>query len=134
MLTSRAKAHAIPQTRPEKLKKSPAPLFHAASKDARQGLRAAYGLFLAAFREAAERLKAGDRLGSAPQIGQLATWESCGRRSGEDEGVGSSDFLLHSHGTYSARSAVRCMPLFGCGVLMTPSSHISAASESALYG
>ncbi len=38
-----------PQARPEKLKKSPAPLFHAASKDARQGLRAAYGLFPAAF-------------------------------------------------------------------------------------
>jgi REP element-mobilizing transposase RayT len=55
-----------PQTRPEKLKKSPAPLFHAASKDARQGLRAAYGLFLAAFREAAERLKAGDRLARFP--------------------------------------------------------------------
>src|SRR5687767_6732984 len=43
-----------PQTRPEKLKKSPAPLFHAASKEARQGLRAAYSLFLAAFREGAE--------------------------------------------------------------------------------
>jgi REP element-mobilizing transposase RayT len=55
-----------PQTRPEKLKKSPAPLFHAASKEARQGLRAAYGLFLAAFREAAERLKAGDRLARFP--------------------------------------------------------------------
>ncbi|MFL6198410.1 MAG: transposase, partial [Thermoanaerobaculia bacterium] len=55
-----------PQTRPEKLKKSPAPLFHAASKDARQGLRAAYGLFLAAFREAAKRLKAGDRLARFP--------------------------------------------------------------------
>jgi REP element-mobilizing transposase RayT len=55
-----------PQTRPEKLKKSPAPLFHAASKDARQGLRAAYGLFLGAFREAAQRLKAGDRLARFP--------------------------------------------------------------------
>ena len=55
-----------PQTRPKKLKKSPAPLFHAASKEARQGLRAAYGLFLGAFREAAERLKAGDRLARFP--------------------------------------------------------------------
>lgn len=55
-----------PHTRPKKLKKSPAPLFHAASKEARQGLRAAYGLFLAAFREAAERLKAGDRLARFP--------------------------------------------------------------------
>lgn len=30
-----------PHTRPEKIKKSPAPLFHAASKAARQGLRCA---------------------------------------------------------------------------------------------
>jgi REP element-mobilizing transposase RayT len=55
-----------PHTRPEKLKKSPAPRFHAASKEVRLGLRAAYGLFLAAFREAAERLKAGDRLARFP--------------------------------------------------------------------
>ena len=41
-------------------KKSPAPRFHAATKAAREALRQAYGLFLAAFREAAERLKAGD--------------------------------------------------------------------------
>jgi REP element-mobilizing transposase RayT len=55
-----------PHTRPKKLKKSPAPLFHAASKNARQALRAAYGLFLSAFREAADRLKAGDRLARFP--------------------------------------------------------------------
>jgi len=55
-----------PHTRPEKIKKSPAPLFHAASKAARQALREAYGTFLAAFREAAERLKAGDRLARFP--------------------------------------------------------------------
>lgn len=55
-----------PDTRPEKLKKSPAPRFHAATKDARQVLRAAYGIFVAAFREAAERLKAGDRLAKFP--------------------------------------------------------------------
>ncbi len=52
--------------RPAKLKKSPAPLFHAASKASRQGPRAADGLFLVAFREAAERLKAGDRLARFP--------------------------------------------------------------------
>jgi hypothetical protein len=45
--------------------------FHAASKAARNGLREMYGLFLAAFRDAAEQLKAGDRsarfpLGSFP--------------------------------------------------------------------
>jgi len=50
-----------PHTCPNKSKKSPAPRFHAATKAARETLRKAYGLFLAAFREAAERLKGGDR-------------------------------------------------------------------------
>ena len=52
-----------PHTCPNKTKRSPAPRFHAASKAAREAFRNTYGLFLAAFREAAERLKAGDRLG-----------------------------------------------------------------------
>ena len=55
-----------PHTCPDKAKKSPAPLFHAATKAAREALRSAYGFFLAAFREAAERLKAGDRLARFP--------------------------------------------------------------------
>ncbi|HWM90395.1 MAG TPA: transposase [Thermoanaerobaculia bacterium] len=55
-----------PHTCPEKTSKSPAPLFHAATKAARQELRKAYGYFLAAYREAAERLKAGDRLARFP--------------------------------------------------------------------
>ena len=55
-----------PHTCPNKAKKSPAPRFHAASKAAREALRKAYGLFLAAFREAAERLKAGDRTAKFP--------------------------------------------------------------------
>ena len=55
-----------PHTQPNQTKKSPCPLFHAASKAARQGLREAYGRFLAAFREAAEKLKAGDRLARFP--------------------------------------------------------------------
>ncbi len=60
-----------PHTRPNKTKKSPAPRFHAASKAIREGLREAYSLFLAAFRDAADLLKAGDRsarfpLGSFP--------------------------------------------------------------------
>ena len=50
-----------PHTCPNKSKKSPAPRFHAATKAAREALRNAYGLFLAAFREAAEKLRAGDR-------------------------------------------------------------------------
>ncbi|HET9227321.1 MAG TPA: hypothetical protein VFR31_11685 [Thermoanaerobaculia bacterium] len=55
-----------PHTCPNKTKKSPAPRFHAASKAAREAFRNAYGFFLAAFREAAERLKSGDRLARFP--------------------------------------------------------------------
>jgi hypothetical protein len=55
-----------PLTRPNKTKKSPAPRFHAATKAIRDGLREAYGLFLAAFRDAAEQLKAGDRSAKFP--------------------------------------------------------------------
>ena len=42
------------------LKTSPAPLFHAATRRIRERLREAYALFVAAFREAAERLRAGE--------------------------------------------------------------------------
>jgi hypothetical protein len=60
-----------PHHRPAKTKKSPAPLFHAATKRVRDDLLNTYYAFVAAFREAAERLKAGDRnagfpLGSFP--------------------------------------------------------------------
>lgn len=55
-----------PHTQPNKTKKSPAPRFHAATKAIRDGLREAYGLFLAAFRDAAELLKAGDRMAKFP--------------------------------------------------------------------
>jgi hypothetical protein len=55
-----------PHTQPNKTKKSAAPRFHAASKAIRNGLREAYGLFLAAFRDAAELLKAGDRMARFP--------------------------------------------------------------------
>jgi len=48
-----------PHDQPQRSKKSPVPLFHAASKRVRDDFRAAYYAFVAAFREAAERLKAG---------------------------------------------------------------------------
>jgi hypothetical protein len=48
-------------TRPKKIKKSPAPFFHALRKKVRKALWEAYGVFLAAYREAAERWRAGDR-------------------------------------------------------------------------
>jgi len=60
-----------PHTRPSRAKKSPAPLIHAATKAMRQGFWVAYSAFVAAFRDAAELLKGGDRsarfpLGSFP--------------------------------------------------------------------
>jgi hypothetical protein len=55
-----------PQGVPNKTKKSPAPLFHAATREAREAFREAYWTFVAAFREAAEKLKAGDRLARFP--------------------------------------------------------------------
>jgi hypothetical protein len=46
---------------PKKTKKSPAPAFHAASKAMRRELWNAYSLFVAAYRDAAEKLRAGIR-------------------------------------------------------------------------
>ena len=50
-----------PETRPRKIKKSPAPFCHALRKTVRKALWEAYGFFVAAYREAAEKLRAGDR-------------------------------------------------------------------------
>jgi hypothetical protein len=50
-----------PLQRPKKIKKSPAPAFHAASKAVRRELWDAYALFVAAYRAAAEKLRAGLR-------------------------------------------------------------------------
>ena len=48
-----------PHTRPNETRKSPAPAFHAASKKARKRFWEEYSAFVAAFREAAEKLKEG---------------------------------------------------------------------------
>ena len=56
-----------PDTIPPRSKKSPAPLFLAASKRVRDDLRNAYYSFLAAFREAADELKAGNRNALFPE-------------------------------------------------------------------
>jgi REP element-mobilizing transposase RayT len=50
-----------PETRPKKIKKSPAPFCHALRKTVRKALWETYGFFVAAYREAAEKLRAGDR-------------------------------------------------------------------------
>ena len=55
-----------PHSRPNQTKKSPAPFYHAATKAAREAFWEAYSAFVASFREAAERLKAGDRTARFP--------------------------------------------------------------------
>jgi hypothetical protein len=50
-----------PHTRPNQLKKSPAPRFHAYAAAVHKSLRDAYSAFAAAFRAAAEKLRGGDR-------------------------------------------------------------------------
>ena len=60
-----------PLDRPKRSKKSPAPLFHAASKAVRRELYAFYAEFVAAYRQASEKFRAGERtvrfpLGSFP--------------------------------------------------------------------
>ena len=55
-----------PFDRPARPKKSPAPLFHAVSKLARQELWAAYAWFVSQFREASAKLRSGDRLARFP--------------------------------------------------------------------
>jgi hypothetical protein len=55
-----------PHSRPKRSKKSPAPRFHVWSREVRKALYEAYGLFVAAFRDAAEKLRAGDRMARFP--------------------------------------------------------------------
>jgi hypothetical protein len=50
-----------PTRRPRRLKKSPAPFVHAATKAMSRALWEAYAWFVAAYREAAEKLRAGDK-------------------------------------------------------------------------
>jgi hypothetical protein len=50
-----------PLHRPSVLARSPAPLVHAATKAVRKAFCDAYAWIVAAFREAAERLRRGDR-------------------------------------------------------------------------
>ena len=55
-----------PHSRPKRSKKSPAPLFHAMSKAVRREFYEGYAWFVAAYREAAEKLRAGNRAVSFP--------------------------------------------------------------------
>ena len=55
-----------PQHRPAHLDRSPAPLVHAATKAARKAFYDAYAWFVAAFRQAAEKLRQGDHNAAFP--------------------------------------------------------------------
>lgn len=55
-----------PETRRETLDRSPAPFVHAATRKIRKELREAYGWFAAAYREAADKLRKGDRMAAFP--------------------------------------------------------------------
>ena len=55
-----------PQQRPASVACSPAPRVHAATKAARKAFYDAYAWFVAAFRQAAEKLRQGDRSASFP--------------------------------------------------------------------
>ena len=55
-----------PHGHPERPKKEPAPFIHAATKAARLAFREAYALFVAAYREAADKLRKGDRAALFP--------------------------------------------------------------------
>jgi hypothetical protein len=55
-----------PKTEPSRTKKSPAPRFHVFLRSMRQELYRLYSEFVAAFREAADKLKSGDRQARFP--------------------------------------------------------------------
>jgi hypothetical protein len=55
-----------PHDRPASSKRTPAPRFHAATREARQALRAAYRIFAGAYRRSAIRLRAGERTAPFP--------------------------------------------------------------------
>lgn len=65
-----------PRHEPDRVKKGPAPLAHAASRIARESLREAYRIFFGAYRQAAERLRSGalDALFPAGAFPPAAPW------------------------------------------------------------
>jgi hypothetical protein len=60
-----------PEACPRWTKKSPAPLYHAATRAVRKAFWEAYAAFVAAFREAAERWRLGDRMARFPPLGSF---------------------------------------------------------------
>jgi hypothetical protein len=78
-----------PLHRPASLARSPAPLVHAATKAVRKAFYDAYAWFVAAFREAADRLRLGDRNAPFPS-GRFPP------RFAVRGGIGSSSLLFDS--------------------------------------
>ncbi len=79
-LGRRAIVKANPHSRPKRSKKSPAPSFHAYSRKVRRRFYQGYAAFVASFREAAAKLRAGEYPcgfpeGSFPPAGPFATPE-----------------------------------------------------------
>lgn len=66
-LGRKALTHIRPHSRPERLKRAPAPGFHCATRQARRELHEAYGWFYAAYRQAAEKLRLGDLTATFPE-------------------------------------------------------------------
>ncbi len=56
-----------PDYRPDNQERSPAPMFHAWRDTVRKELWEAYSWVVASYREAAERLRAGDRMAVFPE-------------------------------------------------------------------
>jgi len=71
-LGAKAVRAQVPTERPKRVKKSPAPLFHAFTRRVRRELYEAYHQFLAAFRDAADQLRSGDRSARFP-VGSFPT-------------------------------------------------------------
>ncbi len=67
VLGGEAVMSADPHHRPEKPDRSPAPDFHARRKAVRKAMREAYAWVVAEYRQAAERLRAGDRSARFPE-------------------------------------------------------------------
>ncbi len=67
VLGAEAVMEVDPQYRQATLDRSPAPDFHARHKKIRKAMRNAYALVVAAYLQAAERLRAGDRLVDFPE-------------------------------------------------------------------
>ena len=83
---SPASCGRVPRRVRRAARKSPAPLYHAATRAVQKTFWEAYATFVAAFREASERLRAGDRMRVSDRL--LSTRTALCRRGGRQSGSG----------------------------------------------